>query len=96
MSELTILANIHAYPERVEQVKVALEKLLPLTRAEAGCLQYDLLHDNRDPAHFMVFERWATPALLQAHTNSAHLAAFRCATEGAVTAFTLNEMTRIG
>jgi len=96
MSELTILANIHAHPERVEQVKAALEKLLPLTRAEAGCLQYDLLRDNRDPAHFMVFERWATPALLQAHTSSAHLAAFRCATEGAVTAFTLNEMTRIG
>jgi quinol monooxygenase YgiN len=95
-SKLTIVANIHANPDKIDLVKAELEKLIPITRAEAGCLQYDLHQDNENPAHFMFYENWESRELWQAHMNAPHLAAYAQATEGAVAEFALNEMSYIG
>ncbi|GAB4237022.1 MAG: putative quinol monooxygenase [Methyloligellaceae bacterium] len=95
MKPLTIVAHIHAKPEQVDLVRSELEKLVDITRAEAGCLQYDLHQDNDDPAHFMFYENWESRELWQAHMNAPHLAAYMAATEGAVERFTLHEMTKI-
>ena len=96
MSKLTIVANIHANPDKIDLVKAELEKLAPITRTEKGCLQYDLHQDNENPAHFMFFENWESRELWQVHMSAAHLAAYREATKGALADFTLNEMTHIG
>ncbi len=96
MSQLTIIANIRAKPDQVDLVKAELEKLIPVTRAEAGCVAYDLHRDNDDPAHFMFLEAWESRELWQAHMNAPHLAAYMAVTDGAVAEFTLSEMTRIG
>ncbi|RMF02307.1 MAG: antibiotic biosynthesis monooxygenase [Alphaproteobacteria bacterium] len=95
MTVLTIVAHIHAKADRVDLVRSELEKLVDVTRAEAGCLQYDLHQDNDDPAHFMFYENWESRELWQAHMNAPHLAAYMAATEGAVERFTLHEMTKI-
>ncbi|MET4805387.1 putative quinol monooxygenase [Limibacillus sp. MBR-115] len=95
MTKLTIVANIHATPDQIDLVKAELVKLVPTTRAEAGCIQYDLHRDDDDPAHFMFYETWETRALWQTHMNAPHLTAFMEATNGAVAEFTLNEMTVI-
>lgn len=96
MSTLTIVANIHANPDKIELVKAELLKLIPITRAEEGCIQYDLHQDNDNPAHFLFFENWESRELWQVHMNAPHLAAYMQATEGAVAEFTLNEMTQAG
>jgi quinol monooxygenase YgiN len=96
MSKLTIVANIHAQPDQIELVNAALERLIPITRAEQGCLQYDLHRDNSNPAHFMFFETWESRELWQHHMQAPHLAAFLTATDGAMAEFTVNEMTQIG
>ena len=96
MSKLTIVANIHAKPNKIDLVKAELEKLIPITRAEAGCIQYDLHQDNENPAHFLFYENWESRELWQVHMNAPHLAAYMKATEGAVAEFTLNEMGHIG
>ena len=96
MNRLTIVANIHAKPDQIELVKAELEKLIPITRTEPGCIQYDLHRDNSNPAHFMFYETWESRDLWQNHMNTPHLAAFMKATDGAVAEFTLNEMTHIG
>ena len=93
MSKLTIVAHIHARPEKKDLVKTELEKLIPVTRAEAGCIQYDLHQDNDNPAHFLFYENWQSRELWQNHMNAPHIAAYLQATEGAVTEFTLHEMT---
>ncbi|MFY0614622.1 MAG: antibiotic biosynthesis monooxygenase [Hyphomicrobiaceae bacterium] len=93
MAKLTIVANIHAKSDKVELVKSELLKLIPITRAEQGCIQYDLHLDNENPAHFMFYENWENRELWQTHMNAPHLAAYMAATEGAVEDFTLNEMT---
>ena len=95
MTQLTIVANIHANPNQIELVKSEREKLVPITRAEKGCINYDLHRDNNDPAHFMFYENWESRELWQIHMNAPHLAAYMKATGGAVAQFTLNEMTVI-
>lgn len=94
MSVLTIVANITAKADKVELLSAELEKLIAPTRAEAGCVQYELHQDNNNPAHFLFYECWESRELWQAHMNAPHVAAFVAATEGAVEAFTVNEMAR--
>ncbi len=40
MSKLTIVASIKAKSDKVNLVKTELEKLVDITRAKKGCLQY--------------------------------------------------------
>ena len=96
MTKLTIVANIKANPAQAQLVKNELEKLIPITRGEAGCIQYDLHQDNADPSHFLFYENWESRELWQTHMNAPHLAAYMQATEGAVEAFALHEMTSTG
>ena len=92
---LTILAQITAAEGKEEFVRAELEKLIPPTRAEAGCLQYDLHVDNGNPGFFMFYENWESRDLWQTHMNAPHLKAYVAATDGAIKAFVLNEMTKV-
>jgi quinol monooxygenase YgiN len=92
---LTIVANIHARPEKRALVKAELQKLVAPTRGEKGCLQYDLHQDNDNPDHFLFYENWESRELWQQHMNAPHLAAYMEATDGAVADFTLNEMSGV-
>ncbi len=73
MAKLTIVANITAKAGTTDLVKAELEKLVPITRAEAGCLRYDLHQDNESPVHFMFYETWESRELWQKHMNAQHL-----------------------
>ncbi|OUS41203.1 antibiotic biosynthesis monooxygenase [Oleispira antarctica] len=95
MTQLTIIANIKANSNKIDLVKSELLKLIEVTRAEKGCISYDLHQDNENPAHFMFYENWESRELWQTHMANAHLAEYMVATEGAVTEFTLNEMSVI-
>jgi len=95
MSKLTIVANIVAKEGNIELVKAELLKLIDITRAEEGCINYDLHQDNENPAHFMFYENWQSRELWQIHMGNTHLAQYMAATEGAVDSFILNEMTHI-
>ena len=92
---LTILAQITAVPGKEDLVKTALQKLIPPTLAEQGCIQYDLHVDNEKPGFFVFYENWENRELWQQHMKSAHIAAHRAATEGAIENVILNEMTKV-
>ncbi len=93
---LTIVANIHAKPGKEALIRAALEKLIEPSRADAGCIPYDLHIDHEDPGHFMFFENWESQDLWQAHMATPHLADYKQATDGAVDRFTLHEMEKVG
>jgi len=95
MTKLTIVANIVAKEGSIELVKAELLKLIDITRAEEGCINYDLHQDNENPAHFMFYENWVSRELWQIHMANTHLAEYMAATEGAVERFVLNEMSHI-
>ncbi|PSW20159.1 antibiotic biosynthesis monooxygenase [Photobacterium sanctipauli] len=96
MAKLTIVANIIAKEDKIELVKAELLKLIEITRAEEGCINYDLHQDNENPAHFLFFENWTSRELWQKHMGNTHLADYLAATEGCVEQFTVNEMSQIG
>jgi len=92
---LTILAQITAAEGKADLVRAELEKLVPITRAEAGCVQYDLHVDNENPGLFVFYETWESRELWQAHMGAPHLKVYMDATDGAVTEFVLTEMSKI-
>lgn len=94
MEKLTIIAHIKAEQDKIELVKQQLIKLIEPTRAEEGCINYDLHHDNTDATHFMFYENWLSRELWQKHMESDHISAYLVATEGSVAEFTLYEMTQ--
>jgi len=96
MVKLTIVANIKAKADKIALVKSELEKLIETTRAESGCINYDIHQDNENPAHFLFFENWQSRELRQEHMNNQHLKDYMTATDGAVEEFILNEMSQIG
>jgi len=51
--------------------------LIAPTRAEAGCINYDLHVSEEDARQFVFYENWMSESHLEAHANSAHLRAFR-------------------
>ncbi|MDO6472772.1 MULTISPECIES: putative quinol monooxygenase [Flavobacteriaceae] len=96
MSKLTVVARIVAKEEKREFVKAELLKLIPITRAEKGNINYDLHQDNENPNLFLFHENWESRELWQEHMNNEHLAEYLKVTDGAVEEFILNEMTVIG
>ena len=96
MAQLTIVANIKSRADKIEVVKTELLKLIETTRAESGCLQYDLHQDDETPSHFLFFENWESREHWQNHMNAQHLKDFLVATNGMIEDFAVNEMTKIG
>lgn len=92
---LTLVAHIHAAPENTDAVFAALQALVAPTRAEAGCIGYDLHTDNNDPAHFVFYECWTDKAAMDQHMATPHIAAFRAATQGMIAKFTLDELSKL-
>ncbi|MGI2170485.1 putative quinol monooxygenase [Shewanella sp. MF05960] len=95
MSQLTIVANITARADKIELVKAELLKLVDVTRAEEGCINYDLHQDNANPAHFMFYENWQSRELWQVHMGNQHIANFVAATKDCIVESMLNEMSVI-
>lgn len=66
-SLLTIVARIKAKPGLEQQMQQDLLSLLAPTRAESGCITFDLLKDTNDPMVFILYENWKDQAALDAH-----------------------------
>lgn len=90
--QLTIVAKILAKEEKRALVKSELLKLIDITRAEEGCINYDLHQDNENSNLFLFYENWTSRELWQQHMNNDHLAQYMKATDGAVEEFVLHEM----
>ena len=93
--QLTITASILAKPEKRDLVKQALLNLIPPTLLEKGCINYDLHQDNENPNRFFFYENWESRDLGLDHNASAHIAAHRKATEGAIVEVVINELSPI-
>lgn len=71
----TIFATVDAKPETIHQVEEALRRMIALTRAEPGCLRYELFGAEDHPGAFYLLETYSDDAALASHHASAHFAA---------------------
>jgi quinol monooxygenase YgiN len=82
MPKLCVVARIVAKPESVPVVRRHLSELLAPTRAEEGCLVYDLFQSESDPTDFTFYEEWTNGAALDVHAASPHIRAVFTALDG--------------
>lgn len=73
---VTVIAHIHAKPGMESETHIKLEALLEPTRAEAGCINYDMHRSADKPALFMFHENWTNKQALDQHLATPHLKAF--------------------
>ncbi|MYM35659.1 antibiotic biosynthesis monooxygenase [Duganella sp. FT94W] len=72
MKELIIVATITAKEGYEVLVREALQQVVPPSRAEAGCIRYDLHIDLGNHASFIMLEAWCDEAALAEHEATPH------------------------
>jgi quinol monooxygenase YgiN len=70
---LRVVARIKARPDKLEELGAALRGLVAPTRAEAGCVSYELLQNTEDPTDFTFVEEWSDAQSFAAHFETEHL-----------------------
>ena len=76
MSPLTVITKFKAKSGSEEQLYEELRNLVAPTRAEKGCINYDLHRSVEDPGTFMFYENWESRGLWEQHMESPHLQEF--------------------
>lgn len=71
---LTVL--LKAREESTEKVKELLENLIPNSRLESGCVQYDLHQNSEDPTQFIFHEVWESKEALESHNAQEYVKQF--------------------
>jgi len=94
--QFPLIASIHAAEGQADALERALTALIEPTRAEDGCLLYDLHRDLKDPDHFVFYEIWATRDHWLAHGETPHIAAHRRDNGHLVASSDLWELARVG
>lgn len=75
MSEkIRVIAKFSPVADKVDEVKAILTEFVDPTRAEKGCIVYDLLQDPANPADLTFYEEWESLDDLAEHSKSEHLA----------------------
>lgn len=72
-----VVANITAHSEKLDETLEEAQRLIKATRAEPGCISYQLLQDREEPAHLTFVEEWASAEALDAHFMTDHFLAMK-------------------
>jgi quinol monooxygenase YgiN len=73
---LTVVARVRAKIGKEARLRQELERLVTPTRAEAGCLRYDLHESTTEPGWFLLYEIWKSEEDLGAHFQTPYLKSF--------------------
>lgn len=80
--KVTVIARCKAKPGKEAEVRKEILALVAPTRAEAGCLNYDLHVSADDPGLFVLYENWKSKADLDAHLATPYLVRFKTLAPG--------------
>ena len=71
-SEVVIIAEATALPGKRDELKRAIDRLVPASRAEEGVSTFRL-HEDRDmPGRFLLYERFHDQAAIDTHVTLEH------------------------
>lgn len=78
MAEMPIILSvtIEAVKGRENELAAILTGLVEPTRAEPGCLGYELNASQETPGTFLFYEKFAGESALEEHVNSKHFQSF--------------------
>jgi quinol monooxygenase YgiN len=72
----TLLVTLHVRAEHVTRLRDELQILATMSRADAGCISYDVLEETEAPDRFVLWEEWLDEASLVGHNTQPHVARF--------------------
>lgn len=70
---LAMVVEFRAAPGRADELRAALLAIVGPSRAEDGCLRYDLHVDREDPDVLAFYEVWASVEAHRAHDRTPHI-----------------------
>ena len=79
---LIVAGDIEIDPAHRDRATEAATRMMAATRQEEGCLEYTIAADIDDAGRFVILEKWASPAALEAHFATPHMAEFQGAMAG--------------
>ena len=82
MSKVTVVVRIKAKAGEENRVEEELLALLPPSRAESGCINFDLHRAIDDDSVFLVHENWVTEEDLGEHFKMSYIEEWLIKAEG--------------
>jgi quinol monooxygenase YgiN len=76
---ILIAGTVRIPPANLDAFKPHMQAMLTASRAEDGCITYSYAEDVAEPGLVRVFEAWRDQAAIDAHFQTAHMAAWRAA-----------------
>ena len=74
--KFSLVAFLRASPGNHQSLGLKLLSLVEASRAEAGCINYDVHQSNDDPAVWVMYENWRSREDLDLHFETPYLQAF--------------------
>jgi quinol monooxygenase YgiN len=74
---LLIVGTVRLPPDKLDEARPIMARMLEASRAEPGCLEYAYAEDVIDRGLIHVKERWSNRIALSDHFNSRHIAEWR-------------------
>jgi quinol monooxygenase YgiN len=71
-----VIATLTVKSEMKAELFAAARDCIAATRAEKGCLSYDLFESTTDPRKLVFVEQWESAECLPQHSKSDHMKAF--------------------
>ena len=72
-TEIVILATAKAIPGKVTTLREALMEVATPTRAQKGCIRFDLFQSAQDPHAIIALEHWASKEDHEKHLQGEHV-----------------------
>ncbi len=95
MDRLTIIAKLKVKDGAEDQLFEECRKLVGPTRAEEGCINYDMHRSVEDPGLIMFHENWTSRPLWERHMESPHLQEFSANTDDIVEVWELFQCEKV-
>lgn len=73
---IVVIGYLTINPDKRAQAEEAIAKLVPLTQAEDGCVQYTYSADLGEPDRINITEQWESEDAMTAHMGAEHFAEF--------------------
>ncbi|MBW4555631.1 MAG: antibiotic biosynthesis monooxygenase [Trichormus sp. ATA11-4-KO1] len=79
--QVTVTASLKVKPGLEEKFKQEFQPVIDLTRAEEGCINYDLHQSLEDASWFLLHENWVSQEILAQHMEQPYIKALGAKSE---------------
>jgi len=90
-AKITLQGHIIVPKDRLEQIRKALPLHIALTRAETGCLIFNVTENTTQPGHFDVYEEFSNRTAFDAHQKRGAASDWAKITDGVPRHFQISE-----